>query len=171
MEDYKWIFSGIGVAILGGLFTLLLTLIGRKKKKVTIVIKITTPKQDDVIKVDVYNDMKGTFEGDIPTGYKLWVLAQDQFNYFLMYPPPATQVTRTMGTWSQTNVRLAAAGIWKLHVCLANANASQKFEDRAKLNDWSGFPVLPDGMETIRYVVVERIDQSAQQDRPSESRH
>jgi hypothetical protein len=115
---------------------------------------IEAPREGEVISTDVYNDMHGVFEGDIPEGYQLWVLARDQYNYFLIFPP--TQFTRTMQKWSQTSVRLATPGRWELHVCLADQKASEFLRDKAEGNDWSGFSTLPKGMETISYVIVKR---------------
>jgi len=115
---------------------------------------IDVPKEGGTITETAYNDMSGTFVGGIPDGYKLWVVARDQYNYFLTYPP--TQVVPAMGKWSQTNVRLSTPGRWELHVCLANKKASEWFQKRVDGNDWSGFPSLPEGAETVRYVTVTR---------------
>ena len=90
---------------------------------------IDTPREGEMIRTRVYNDMHGTYEGDIPPGYTLRVLARDPHNYFLMYPP--MQVMRTMRRWSQTNIRLATPGRWELHVAMANEKASQWLEARA----------------------------------------
>jgi len=115
---------------------------------------IDEPAEGRVIASGVYSEMHGTFAGDIPETYKLWVVARDQYNYFLMYPP--TQVTRTMHRWSQTAVQLKAPGRWELHVCLADEKASKWFQEKADRNDWSGFASLPEGAETVRYVTVEK---------------
>lgn len=122
--------------------------------RVALGLTIDIPCQGDIISGDAYNDMKGKFTGDIPPGYRLWVLARDQFNYFLMYPP--TQSIATQGLWSQTNVRLATPGRWELHVCLADEKASRSFEDKAKRNDWAGFSNLPEGVAVVRQIVVEK---------------
>lgn len=125
-----------------------------KEKADAFRLTIDSPKEGDTIVGDSYNDMRGTFEGDIQKGYGLWVLARDQYNFFLMYPP--THVIRKMGQWSQTNIRLSTSGQWELHVCLADEKASKWFQDKAGRNDWSGFPALPDGAETVQYVAVQK---------------
>jgi len=114
---------------------------------------IDEPAEGSSIGADVPG-MHGTFTGDIPETYKLWIVVRDQYNYFLMYPP--AEVTPAMGKWSQTNVRLGTPGRWELHVCLADKTASEWFQKKADSNDWSGFATLPKGAETVRYVTVNR---------------
>lgn len=126
----------------------------REVNRVALGLTIDAPRRDEIITGEVYNDMEGTFSGDIPNGYKLWVLAHDQYNYFLMHPP--TQFIRTMGKWSQPNIRLVTPGNWELHVCLANDKASKWCQKRVDRNDWSGFSKLPKGMESIRYTIVNK---------------
>ena len=121
---------------------------------VAVDLTIDVPEEGEIITSGTYDDMEGSYVGKLPSGYRLWVLARDQYNYFLMYPP--TQVTPTMGRWSQTNVRLATPGPWELHVCVGNEVASRWLEARAKKRNWSGFPSPPEGMETVRYVTVKR---------------
>jgi len=115
---------------------------------------IDVPKEGTLITQGVYNEMHGTYEGKIATGYKLWVLAKDSYNFYLMYPP--TEVVPSMQSWSQTNIRLATPGRWELHVCLANEAASKWLKVRATAGNWGGFPSLPEGMETVRSVKVKR---------------
>ncbi|MBM4148324.1 MAG: hypothetical protein FJ224_04705 [Lentisphaerae bacterium] len=162
------------VASLAGLLTAIISLVvGRRNKEaitrqavdisalqqaaasVAAVFTINTPRNGDNIEVPVYDEMWGTFKGTIPQGYRLWVLAKESSNFFLMHPP--TQVTNTMKRWNQTNVRLATPGRWELHVCIADRDASDWLEARARQNNWSGFPTLPAGAETVEYVVVNRI--------------
>jgi hypothetical protein len=116
---------------------------------------VDTPAEGDKIDVDVLDTMKGSFVGTIPAGDRLYVLARDRYKFFLVYPP--TQLSHAMKRWSQTNVRLPTDGKWELHVCIANAVGSAWLEGRAEANDWSGFAKLPDGVQTVRYVNVERV--------------
>lgn len=115
---------------------------------------IEVPNKDAKISDAVYDKMRGTFTGEIPEDYHLWVLAKDSFNFFLV--SPQTQFTRTMHQWSQTNIRLNTPGQWELHVCLANKKACDWFQNRVNTNDFSGFAKLPDGAETVNIVVVEK---------------
>src|SRR5437016_6085039 len=82
----------------------------------SIKVVIEAPTEGAVIKSGVYDDMRGTAKGNLGAGKKLWVLAQDRYNYFLMYPEP----TLTNGEWTQSNIRLTA-GRWQLHVVTADA--------------------------------------------------
>ena len=107
--------------------------------QVALSLQIDSPKDRSVIDKDIIM-MEGTFKGQLPYGYKLWILAM-HFQYYMMYPP--TQFRRTMGKWSQTNVRLTSKGRWELHVCVANEEASSWFEAKASRGDFSGFPRLP----------------------------
>lgn len=122
--------------------------------EVALTLSIEAPRDGETLTRDVYHDMHGTYIGQLPLGYRLWVLIRDQYNFYLVYPP--TLVTRTMKSWSQTNVSLPTPGRWELHVCVADEEVSQQLEARAAHNDRSGFSSLPDGMETVRYVVVTR---------------
>jgi hypothetical protein len=115
---------------------------------------IEAPRDGEVISTPVYDDMRGTYAEDLPSGHRLFVVARDHHNYFLMYPPP--QVIRAMKHWSQTNIQLGSPGRWELHVCIANEAASQWLQARAEQRIWSGFPILPEGMEIVRYIAVER---------------
>jgi len=117
-------------------------------------LSIESPEEGETISGNVYDAMHGSLDRDIPYGYTLWVLAKDRYNYFLMYPP--TQFARTMGKWSQTNVRLNTPGRWELHVCLADKKASAALQSKADRNDLAGFPTLPPGMETVHYVTVQK---------------
>ena len=121
---------------------------------VAVTLTIDAPREREVIRVESYEDMHGRYVGELPVGHRLWVLARDQYNYFLMYPP--TQVTPTMRHWSQTNVILATPGRWELHVCVVDEAASRWLENRANSRDWSGFPSLPEGIRTVRYVTVQK---------------
>lgn len=127
----------------------------RTTSEVALSFEIISPKENAKIKTGIYNDMEGFYAGEIPEGHKLWVIAKDPYHYFLMHPP--TQVTPTMKRWSQQNIRLATNGKWQLHVVLANKRGSDWFKDRAKHEDWSGFPELPEGAATVRYVAVQRV--------------
>lgn len=113
---------------------------------------IEAPRDNEVID-GVYNGMHGTYTADLPSDSRLWVVAQDQYNYFLMYPP--THVGRAQKRWSQTNVRLGP-GRWTLHVCVANQAASQWLQARADKADFSGFAQLPPGLEPVGSVTVDR---------------
>ncbi len=121
-------------------------------KSLAATLKIEKPVKDEVIP-PVYDDMQGSFGGDIPSKYSLWVLARDRHNYFLMWPPMHVDVTNR---WSQRNVRLATKGRWELHVCLANERAAKWLKRKANRNDFSGFTLLPKGMLTVRSVSVQR---------------
>lgn len=120
----------------------------------TLTVTIESPKQGETIKEPAF-DMRGKYVGEIPNGYKLWVLIKDQYNYFMAYPPPSVAIPTK--SWSQRNVRLGSLGSWELHVCLANKAASQWLEDRAKKGIWAGFPSLPEGIKTVKYIKVNRI--------------
>jgi hypothetical protein len=122
-------------------------------KKVALDLTIESPRGGEIIRDYPYNEMRGTYSGVIPDGYELWVLARDEYNFYIMYPP--TVVTPTMGNWSQTGITLRTPGRWELHVCLVNQQASQWIQTRVSLNDWSGFPTINDkGMATVKFVVV-----------------
>lgn len=125
-----------------------------KKNTIDFKLTIAEPKEGEIIASDVYNDMQGTYTGELPSGYSLWVLVKDQHNFFLMYPQ--TQVVPKMKSWIQKNIRLATKGRWELHVCLTNEQASRWLQTRVDKNDWSGFPSLPEGMQTVQYVRVQR---------------
>jgi hypothetical protein len=116
----------------------------------SLTVTIELPEQEETIG-RAYDKMRGTYKGEIPDGYKLWVLAQDAHNYFLMYPPPS--INTSTKSWSQRSV-LTSPGRWEIHVCLANRAASQLLENKAKSGDFSGFPSLPDGMEIVKSVSV-----------------
>ncbi|MCB1881452.1 MAG: hypothetical protein KDI54_15600 [Gammaproteobacteria bacterium] len=116
-------------------------------------ITVDKPMEGEILP-PVYDGMEGSFQGSIPLGHEIWVLAKDRYNYFLVYPP--TQVAHAAHRWSQTNVRLTAPGEWQLALCLANQSASTWLRDRAEKKDWSGFERLPSGLEILRYVKVER---------------
>jgi hypothetical protein len=115
-------------------------------------VSIDAPLSGEIINESPYNDMHGTFEKEIPSEYTLWVIARDQYNYFLMYPP--TQVNNIKKEWSQTNIRLTP-GRWELNLCVANKEASSWLEGRAKRGVWDGFPSLPKGMDSVQTVTVE----------------
>ncbi len=115
---------------------------------------IDAPRGGEIIKESPYNDMHGKFEKEIPSAYSLWVVARDQYNYFLMYPP--TQVNHITKEWSQTNIRLDTLGRWELLLCVADKEASSWLEGQAKQGNWTGFPSLPKGMNPIQSVTVER---------------
>ena len=115
---------------------------------------IIKPQENERITTEVYNEMQGSLARKIPTGYRLWILSQDQYNYFLMYPPPA--VVFATKAWTQQNIRLATPGRWKLVVCIANNAGSQWLESRADRRDWSGFPSIPESVEVVKSVTVER---------------
>jgi len=117
-------------------------------------VSIDAPLSGEIINESPYNDMHGTFEKEIPSDYTLWVVARDQYNYFLMYPP--TQVNNIKKQWSQTNIRLSTPGRWELHLCVANKEATSWLEGRAKRGEWSGFSSLPKGMDSVHSVTVEK---------------
>jgi hypothetical protein len=117
-------------------------------------VTIDLPKQEETIKTSQYNDMQGKYVGEIPAGYKLFVLAQDDFNYYLMSPPPS--VDKNTKSWSQTNVSLTTPGKWKLHVFLADKTASEQLETKITNEDFSGFKILPGQMESVQNVDVNR---------------
>lgn len=125
-----------------------------KKNTIDLKLTIAEPKEGEIIASDVYNDMQGTYTGELPRGYSLWVLVKDQHNFFLMYPQ--TQVVPKMKSWIQKNIRLATKGQWELHVCWTNEQVSRWIQTRVDKNDWSGFPSLPEGMETVQFVKVQR---------------
>jgi hypothetical protein len=100
----------------------------------------------------VYDAMEGSISSSVPPDHELRVVARDRHNYFLVHPPP--QVAHTARTWSQTDVRLNSPGDWQLALCLANEHASAWLDERARRNDWSGFPQLPEGMVILRSVNV-----------------
>jgi len=113
---------------------------------------IEEPERNSVIRTQVYNDMHGKYGEELPLGHKLWVMARDPYNYFLVYPP--TEVIPSIGEWRQTGIRLSTHGEWWLHICVANEKASKLLRERGKQGDWSGFSELPHGMETVRFVPV-----------------
>jgi len=115
---------------------------------------IVTPQENEIITTGEYNNMHGSLTRGIPKGYRLWILARNQYNYFLMYPPP--EVAFSTKTWTQQNIRLATPGPWKLVVCIANNAGSEWLEARAKRSDWSGFPSAHEGIEVVKSVTVER---------------
>jgi hypothetical protein len=117
-------------------------------------VTITNPQPHDVITTEPYEGMSGTLPSKVPDGFKLWVLAQDRYNYFLMYPP--TRSMAVQESWEQSNIRLSTPGTWRLNLAVANAKGSDWFERRKQQNDWSGFPSLPDGVEIIKSVYVKR---------------
>lgn len=115
---------------------------------------IIKPQENERITTDVYNEMQGALAREIPKRYRLWVLAKDQYNYFLMYPPP--EVVFATKSWTQQNIRLATPGRWKLVVCIANNAGSQWLKSRDERRDSSGFPSLHEGIEVVKSVTVER---------------
>ena len=127
----------------------------RIAERVALILTVEAPVEGEKIDADVLDTMKGSFVGTIPAGHRLYVLARDRYNFFLMYPP--TQLSQAMKRWSQTNIRLSTEGHWELHVCVADAAGAGWLDRRAEAKDWSGFPKLPDGVETARYITVERV--------------
>lgn len=123
--------------------------------KIAIELTIDAPKEGEKIATDVFDGMNGSYAGVVPSGHKLYVLARDRFNFFLMYPPP--QVAHATKRWSQTNIRLATDGRWELHVCVADGAGAAWLEGRAAADDWSGFPALPSGIQSAKSVTVERV--------------
>jgi hypothetical protein len=117
-------------------------------------VTIDTPKPGEVFAQGSEITMKGTLNGDIPTGSYLWVVARDKYNFFLMRPP--IHVSKPMRKWSQGKVILATPGEWELHVCMANAEASEWCQIRANADDNSGFEQLPKGMESLRYITIRK---------------
>lgn len=114
-------------------------------------ITIDAPQNEDTIRLPY--DMRGTFEGKIKEADSLWVLARDQYNNFFLNSP--TLVISQNHQWSHTIISLGSPGRWELHVCLANEGATRQFQKRVDRNDWSGFPTLPEGAQTLRCVVVQ----------------
>lgn len=115
---------------------------------------ISAPSDKQTIKSNVYSEMHGTYEGDIPNNYTLWVLARDSHNFYLMYPPVA--VLHKKKSWDQKYIRLDTKGLWTLYICLANVQASGWLLERTVNNNWSGFRSIPEGIKIIESVTVER---------------
>ena len=114
---------------------------------------VESPKTGEMIKTNIYRGMQGEYVGDIPEGFKIWILAHDGQNYFLMYP----SATVTPNGWSQRNIKLDTLGNWELMVCLADSNGSNWFEQRATVEEnFSGFSDLPDGAKILETVNIER---------------
>lgn len=113
-------------------------------------VTIDSPKDRSTIS-PIFNDMRGKYVGEIPSNHKLWILGKDQYNYFLMYPPPSIDISSK--SWSQKNVRLSP-GTWELHVCLGNSSGSNFLQDRANDGIFDGFSPLPDGIISIKYITV-----------------
>jgi len=124
--------------------------VGVASQEVKFSVAIGEPKAGQAIP-PVYDEMRGTYQGAFPGGFELWVLAQDQYNHFVMYPP--TDVSHS-GRWSQKDIGLATPGRWELEVCLANKEGSQWLRSRATKRNFSGFPELPDGIEIQESVFV-----------------
>lgn len=115
---------------------------------------IKEPTENQIIRSDIYDGMQGRYSGELFTGYKLWVLARNQYHYFLMYPATLTDSSEKI--WSQDNIRLATKGQWELQVFVATEEASAFLERKARSKDWSGLLTTPDGMIMAASVNVER---------------
>lgn len=124
---------------------------GPRQARKKIAVAIQQPRTGEQLTLP-YNEMRGTIRGSL-SGRHLWVLAKDDLNYFLQYPP--TEVSPAQRTWSQTNIRLGSSGKWKLLVCSADDQSSKWLEARGKQQDWSGFPTPPPGLEIIEQMEVQ----------------
>ena len=118
-------------------------------------VAIRSPRESEVVTEDVYRGLSGSVH-PVPAGRELWVFARDEDfgNWFLQYPP--AMVNRERGTFSQGNVRIRTDGEWTLHVCEATAAASRRLHAAARAGEWVFTAVLPDGVNSVECVKVER---------------
>lgn len=117
------------------------------------VIRITSPLEREVIYDEVYHDMSWVAM-DTPVGKRFVVFASDNYNYYVMYPFPRSG--NSPGSYLQKNIRLATEGDdWQLHVCLASERAMSTLRSCVNRGEWA-FPELPDGVQCIESVPVER---------------
>lgn len=116
-------------------------------------LEIEFPENKTVI-TNKNTEISGVINVTLPEGYKLWILTRKS-KFFLQDPPPV--VTPTQATWSQNNVKLPIPGEWEIHVCVADENATKSLQRKISSGRGDiGFPELPPGLATVKYVKVTR---------------
>lgn len=99
----------------------------------------------------VYDNLRGTIQGDIPEKHQLYCFIKDKYNYFVQSPQPSVAA----GRFKQMNVRCSTKGSWELHLVLANPEAIVVIEGRIKDGIFAGMKELPEGAVTLNFVDVE----------------
>ncbi|MFZ0033913.1 MAG: hypothetical protein WAK60_02845 [Sedimentisphaerales bacterium] len=158
-EATKWFQSRVENEIWEGFQELpndtnILDTVSVEREKITNILglSVSKPKDDDIIREQVFEEMEGKIENSLQSGYVLWVLAKNQYHYFLQNPPIAI----VGNNWSQKNIRLSTPGRWELHIYLASNSADRWFKDRAESRNWGGFDRLPRGAEILVSITVHR---------------
>lgn len=116
-------------------------------------LSITAPVDGTIITLPVI-EAKGTISGDLPHGYRLYILLKDKTNYFLQYP--AVEILSSQKKWSHGNINPTSDGEWRVLVCIASQDAVKEFEGRARRSDWAGRPNLPTGAMVMQSVIISK---------------